>query len=564
MKKRILFVTILLSVFFAFIYSVHAIEPAKAPTTVPPVGTKMFGATDGILDEDGRTKFDFRAVSFKNGTETLQGKEDLEKIKIATNRDAASKPDIKLSDDWFTAYCLDPNLLYPQNGISTKYLISEVYANAGSGDIGKVVIDDAVIAALFNSASDSRIKALLSALPSGFLGSVDYTYPSGYDGADANKTLLIAALETHSNTPDADKIKVGFKSLTIVDGSGNPVANGAITGQQINQALDIKNASNGYDEEYMLELSQDTMTFDLYTTKAMVSNVKNNHILWIIEHSYPAISMDRLFADAGVSGSTLRSEVLGLSGNSGLTDDEKVENYVYSTIQYAIWYVGDSGIGGHTIGNELVATNSADSSKVVELNKLYQYLIKNRDIYATYANESNTFGNSLTIKLNRTDNKNIYHENDKRIKYGPYVVTSNMVTAGTISLSIRDNVDGVTIVNAADNTITTVKEGEEFFINIDKDKIKKASDRVIVVAKTTDGITYESNRGRVYEAYSPLVQNVASGGKATPVSADAELKIDINVHTGLVNIAGLFLMTMVVFSVGYLLLSYTNKKVELS
>ena len=89
-------------------------------------------------------------------------------------------------------------------------------------------------------------------------------------------------------------------------------------------------------------------------------------------------------------------------------------------------------------------------------------------------------------------------------------------------------------------------------------------DRVIVVAKTTDGITYESNRGRVYEAYSPLVQNVASGGKATTVPADAELKIDINVHTGLVNIAGLFLMTMVVFSVGYLLLSYTNKKVELS
>ena len=68
------------------------------------------------------------------------------------------------------------------------------------------------------------------------------------------------------------------------------------------------------------------MTFDLYTTKAMESNVKNNHILWIIEHSYPAISMDRLFTEAGVVGSTLRSEVLGLAGNTGLTDDEKVEN----------------------------------------------------------------------------------------------------------------------------------------------------------------------------------------------------------------------------------------------
>ena len=73
-----------------------------------------------------------------------------------------------------------------------------------------------------------------------------------------------------------------------------------------------------------------------------------------------------------------------------------------------------------------------------------------------------------------------------------------------------------------------------------------------------------NNRGRVYEAYSPLVQNVASGGKATPVSKEAELKIDVNVHTGLVNIAGLFVMTMIVFSLGYLLLSYTNKKVELS
>lgn len=564
MKKRILFVTILLSVFFAFIYSVHAIEPAKAPTTVPPVGTKMFGATDGVLDEAGRQWFDYSHVSFKNGTQTLQGKEELEKIKIATNRDVASAPDIKLSDDWFTAYCLDPNLLYPQNGISTKYLISEVYAAAGSGDINKLYVDDAVIEALFNSASDSKIKALLAALPKGNLGTVDYTYPSGYDGADANKTLLVAALQTTSNTPDAEKIKVGFKSLILVDDSGNPIANGAITGQQINQALDIKNASNEYDEEYMLELSQDTITFDLYTTKAMPSSTVNNHILWIIEHSYPSISMDRLFADAGVSGSTLRTEVLGLAGNTGLTDDEKVENYVYSTIQYAIWYVTGLGINGATIGNELVATNTADASKVVELNKLYQYLIKDRDIYATYANESNTFGNTLTIKLNKTDNKNINHENSERIKYGPYVVTSNMVTAGTISLSIKDNVDGVTIVNAAETAITTVKEGEEFYINVNKAKIKKASDRVIVVAKTTDGITYESNRGRIYEAYSPLVQNVASGGKATTVPAEAELKIDLNVHTGLVNIAGLFLMTMVVFSVGYLLLSYTNKKVELS
>ncbi len=564
MKKRILFVTILLSVFFAFIYSVYAIEPAKAPTTVPPIGTKMYAATDGILDTEGRREFDFSAVSFKNGTETLKGKEDLEKIKIATDRSLTSLPDIKLADDWFTAYCLDPNLLYPHNGLSTKYLLSSVAAAAGTGDFPKAVVDDAVIAALFNSGSDSRIKALLTALPKGFLGEVDYTYPDGYDGADRNRTLLEAALGTSNSTPEANKVKVGFKSLTIVDNLGNPLANGAITGQQINQALDIKNASNGYDEEYKLELSQDTMTFDLYTTKAMESNVKNNHILWIIEHSYPAISMDRLFTEAGVVGSTLRSEVLGLAGNTGLTDDEKVENYVYSTIQYAIWYVAATGIDGNTIGNELVSTAEADASKVVELNKLYQYLIKDRDIYATYANESNEFGDTLTIRLNKGDNKNIYHENNKRIKYGPYIVTSNMVTAGTISLSIRDNVEGVTIVNAADTVITSVKEGEEFFINIDKEKIKKATDRVIVVAKTTEGITYESNRGRVYEAYSPLVQNVASGGKATPVSKEAELKIDVNVHTGLVNIAGLFVMTMIVFSLGYLLLSYTNKKVELS
>ena len=67
--------------FFAFIYSVHAIEPAKAPTTVPPVGTLVFGATDGKLDKEGRKKFDFSAVSFKNGSNTLAGDHYIQKIR---------------------------------------------------------------------------------------------------------------------------------------------------------------------------------------------------------------------------------------------------------------------------------------------------------------------------------------------------------------------------------------------------------------------------------------------------------------------------------------------------
>lgn len=564
MKKRIITLTLILSVFFAFMFGIKALETAKAPSESPEPGTIMYGATDGTLAESGEADhFDFSKVSFKSGNDSYPAKDWMEKIKISTNYkidDETGK--IHLTDNWFTAYCLDPNVHYPIHGISAMSNIANVLAAAGSGDIDKEIFDEVIIAALLNAGLDSsksdgynaEYYELLKKLKGEGDYRVTYTLPDGYNTSDPTvyRTLLTKILSYKATNGDPE-IKVGVTEFALNPDGGN----NHITGADINSAFGITGAGN----VYSLKLSNENIHFDKYVTANMESNAENNHVLWIIEHSYPSIELDKLFKAAGVIGSNLRTEVLSLGGNDALTDDEKVENYVYSTIQYAIWHALDKKITNHPIGNELVSTDASDSDKVVELNKLYQYLIKDRDEYNDYNATNNTFGK--TLKINKPGSKEIKEESsDSTIQYGPYTVTSDMVTAGDISLSVKGNVNGIKIVNASMTAISSIKEGEEFYVLVDK-KIKYSSDRIYIVAKTSEGITYESNRGRIYHSVNPLTQNVASGGKVEVVTAQDEYKITMNVHTGLINIASLFIMTLIVFSLGYLLLSYTNKKVEL-
>ncbi len=556
MKKRILITIIFLGVFFTFVFGVKALERAKAPTEIPAVGTKMYASTDTL--DAVNDAFNYSAISFKSGSNTVAGSAYMEKIKLSTNYNITetTPPSIELSDNWFTAYCLDPSLYYPRNGLSATYNIGSVLSNAGSGDIDKSVLDQAVLAGLLNRGINRNIYNLFKRLLGGTELTVSYELPEGYNASDANvyKTIL-------TNILDGQELSFKINSISSVVNSETVT----ITGEEI-RSVEILEGGGSPDptatDPYYITLSNADIHFDIYKAANMENNAANNHMLWIIEHSYPTIDLDRLYADAGVIASNLRTEVLGLPGNTELSDDDKIENYVYSTIQYAIWHVLGIEIHGKTIGDTLVSTDSANASKVVELNKLYQYLIVDRSEYATYGDSSKTFGNTLTIVA--PSGKAIKEESDSTIKYGPYKVTSDMVTAGNISLSVKDNVKGVKIVNAANNEITSIKENEDFYILVDK-KTKIASDRVYIVAKTTEGKTFEpsSNRGRVYYSSNPLTQNVASGGKIKSVEAENSIKIDVNVHTGILNIASLFIMTLIVFSIGYLLLNYKNKQVEL-
>ena len=281
----------------------------------------------------------------------------------------------------------------------------------------------------------------------------------------------------------------------------------------------------------------------------MGNSIDYKRVLWIIEHSYPTLSLSRLYADAGVDATTLNSELLALTGNNTLTDEEKIDGYVYSTVQYAIWHVLNKTVDGNTIGNELVGSN--------ELNKIYQYLIKDRSIYSTYGNK--TFASKISVI--KPSGSEIAMEDAESIKYGPYKITSEMVSTGEITLTSNVS-DTVKIVDSNNNEIDTINEDDRFYVIVYK---TNRANNITITAKANNGYTFEpsSNRGRIYYSVSPLIQNVVSGGIIKPATATISLDILVNVQTGIPNIGLLFFVTLVIFTLGYFLIVKMNKKVEL-
>ena len=353
------------------------------------------------------------------------------------------------------------------------------------------------------------------------------------DGENKKYTELLQAI--YSGTG----VVIEFNKITYGDGEHSV----SLLGSEINELLGLTG------ENYILTLNTNNTYFDYYKTTNMGTSVDYKRVLWIIEHSYPTLSLSRLYEDAGVNEITLKAQLLALPGNTTLSDEEKIDGYVYSTVQYAIWHVLGKKIEGNTIGNELVGST--------ELNKIYQYLIKDRSIYSTYGNK--TF--SSTLDISKPSGSEIAMEDTNMIKYGPYTVTSGMVSAGDITLTKNIN-DSVRIVDANDNEINTINDGGKFYVIVSK---TNRSNSIVITASAYDGYTFEpsTNRGRIYYSVSPLIQNVVSGGIIKATTASASIDIMVNVQTGLPNIGLLFIVTLLIFAIGYILIVKMNKKVEL-
>ncbi len=539
MKKIYLSLFTIIS-FFVFVIGVKAYDRAKAPTSIPNTNSLMYGT------RSNSDLFDYSAISFRNGSETTPGYSELYKIKISDgfiNNGTVGK---KLNDNWFSAYCLDPNVQYPINGIARR--ISETDTQMPDN---QNIFESAIRAALYNLVDSSNMYTLFEKLNQ-FNGpiSIDYDVPSEYMNGE-NK-LYGVMLNKIANGED---VVIDFKSLTrsSIDLSDSVT----LTADEINQAIGMNESGyvEGYElpetsETYSLTLNIANTYFDHYMVNNMGSSVDYKRVLWIIEHSYPTLSLARLYTDAGVDATTINSQLLSLSGNSTLTDEEKIDGYIYSTVQYAIWHVLGKKVENKTIGDELVGSS--------ELNKIYQYLIKDRNVYSTYGDK--VFTSEISITKPSGVNE-IYEESTDSIKYGPYSVKSGMVSTGKISLSSNNTTD-VKIVDANDNVISSVNENEKFFVVVQK---KNDATSIVITATAANGYTFvpSSNRGRVYYSVSPMVQNVVSGGIIRSVSDTKTLDILVSPKTGIPNIALLFIVTLVIFTVGYFLIIKTNKKVEL-
>ncbi len=525
MKKIFINILLVLSAFFTFSIVVNA-EKAKAPTTVPDVNSVVYATTDKTAGYDG---FDFSKISFSSGSETLTGKTNLYKIKLASSYVSLDGTK-QLSESWFTAYCLNPNLKNPINGIARRITSS-------TSEMNKLKFDSAVLAALYNGINSTQMYNLFSKLNQYAMepeNAVQYTIPSEYSSSSNPYKDMIDAVIAGTD------VKIKFTSYTRTDGTNNVV----LTASEINEVL----GTTG--DEYEVTLTADNIFFDQYKTTNLGSNVNYNRVLWIIEHSYPTLPLDRLYADAGVNKNTLESQLLALDGNTSLTDEEKIDGYIYSTVQYAIWKVLGVKVEGKNIGNQLVGSS--------ELNKIYQYLIKDNGGYDAYG--SKTFTSSLTVTRPSTADE-IAEQTKDTIKYGPYSLKSGTLVPGTISLSLNSD-KGVKVINESNEEITSVAENEKFYILVNK---KEIAETIVLTATSTGAYTFEpqTNRGRVYYSVNPLTQNVISGGIVKAVSTDTTIEILVNPKTGIPSLALVFIVTLCLFSIGYVLIIKFNKPIKL-
>ena len=538
MKKNIIKLITVFFVSMLFVFGVDALsrpvnDAARVPSRIPEPGSKLYATVQDV--------FDFSKIKFKNGNEEISGYDSMRKIVFSEGFEFDDQNGIfGVKDDWFTAYCLDGRLKYPENG----FYFSQI---TGNTDVDSVV-EDMIKTAVLNQSNSSQAMYDLLKQARGSLGlNVLYKKPLKADGTEMTNDELGTQMLRSSETP----IEIEVEGLVIVDKQTNPPV---ITAEELNNAAGKTGTTFKISVSSSVEDSN--IIFNRYTTNSLDTTLNYNRALWMIEHSYPTLSLEDSLTAAGADYDNLKNEITAL--HSTATEEEitkLIENYVYSTVQYAIWKVNDGvDYNGKTLGNELVGSE--------ELNKLYKYLIedKGNTFYANYG--KNAYTEELSIVKPNTK-KEIYEETNDIYKYGPYKVNGSFLETGKIYLSVKDSdKNGVKLVDKDGNTISEVNSGEEFYILTNK-KSKIANVTIEASAPDAKIFTPTGNRGRIYYANSVITQNVITGGKMDTKAVNANFELLFNPSTGVENVGMLFIVTLIAFTIGYLVLNHKNQPVEL-
>lgn len=586
MKKKLLSSVFGLIAFMLFVTNVGAASrAAKIPSAIPDENDPIYA----VVDEG----FDFSKIKFTsaNGGSDITGHSIMKKIILTANPvTTGTTLDTAIGESWFTAYCLDGNSKFPE------YNTLSFGSYASATNTVKMYYN--ILFALYNNKELYNVFESVKGYE--FSGATPVTYTIN-DGLSVDEAMakLVAG----------EEVKVKVQSISY--------ANIATMDTKTITAADLAKDSSATDYEVTVKAA-DTL-FSNYSAKG---TTEYNHALWIIEHSYPTLSIQESLELAGADYYKTLADILLLNGliraddsaedardtystivmsltalgscsdaykpliadglnkkgiaamfgktafaadGSDITpevcggvikyysDQVGFENYIYSTVQYAIWNAnGGVDANGNKLGDTLKGST--------QLNTLYQYLIKDRSEYNNYSK----FEFSNTIGLNKPEaGKEIANESKEAYTYGPYSVSHSLISIGSINVSVVGDTKGVSIVDKDGNAISEVKAGEQFYIRCTKaDKVANVS----IKLSSNNAKTYypSSNRGRIYYANSPLLQNVVSGGKIVNVNVEQSFELIYNPKTGVENVAIIFVIALIAFSLGYLALSYKNKPVELN
>ena len=574
MKKKILLSVLTLFIFTLFMVNVNADDElpdsalnisnaveAKSPTTVPKAGTNMLGTVTNI--------FDFSKIKFTTTTGTENGKSNLRKIIIGSLNASAGKATEETTDEaklnkaltnWFTAYCLDGTKRYPENGMySVKmyvqgYALYETYKhyilNENGIPTGVNPNYDAEKAA---TGRTLMVKSIVKAAAINDPNFAQYYDRSGYNNFEnieftINDNELTVGEMTFENVEE--KVLWNMKYGNALSYSF-PVT---IT------KIKISNTDTLANEEISMNYNLTVKPIDVIFDKYIVNDSTNKvgaaeytKALWIIEHTYPSLSLSDALSLVYADYDTLKGQIAEIYG---LTDEKEItvatENAVYGTIQYAIWTVAKTTHDG------VIYTGVQNST---ELNKLFEYLVQDREIPSDYATGM-SFTNKLTVNT-PDEGKELYSKTNDIYTYGPFSATYNSLAGTNITATITtEGTDGGKIVDKDGNEITEVEPGQQFFVQLPKNA--KLGNVSISLGATITKFVPDGLRGRIYQPIFTLGQNVMSGGSIETSDINTSFDIVINAKTGVEDVAVLLIVTLVAFSLGYLVLSYKTKPVELS
>jgi hypothetical protein len=499
------------------------------------------------------------------------------------------------SDYWFTGYCLDGTKNYPGMSLYNmppmvvKSLLEQTYT-----------LPDAIVQALGLSGNvqpkaDRQIGAttLMAALNDAGIGGLFSNIPKSYNAAivynfgEANETdLTFRVVDVLLGNPSWAQPSPLLKDAGAELMKLKAVENATVLVKQIWFAADptktsceagdtdcisvsaadiygAKKSGELTDKGYFkFTYNAKDLAFDKLTsfsaTEYSGGGFNYGHSLWIIEHSYPSMGMDAFLAEVGVDKATLVSQLQGLY--EGVTfDDAKtanlLDNYIYFTVQFAMWQANNSYAGG-SLGRDLYLGSLGTEN---ELNKVYKYLTEPRDIYSTYG--KNKY-NGDTVTIDDTNKDKVTEKGDSYI-YGPFKATYNVLKSNGITFEVTSNNKGaVSIVDADGKALTQLESGQEFFVKCTK--AGKVTNVDLTFAASGKNYS-DSEKGTIFSSNFVVNQNIITGLGYEDVNGTGALNLTFNPKTGVPNIAIVFVITLIAFSLGYLALSYNNKKaVELN
>ena len=570
MKKKLL-----LSVVMLFAMSVLLIK-VNAATTLLPLENSFKAKAPSNIPADGADvkatvteTFDFSKMTFKasDGT-SINGIDHLRKILVGVPKSGATYKIVENSgnyqlqnselssyfSEWFTAYCLDSSVDYPYYGVlNNSYLLDGLKEGNNEDTISEVVR-----IAIQNS---DAFKPLFQNVVAKMGGNSFWIEEVKFD--TANLADMVSKLKNdEAFTIKLNYIKVSFDRSYYFIANDSVKTTYSIPDSSVGGYLTSDHSNNYVNVPAKLS----DLAFHNYVSKDVSNDTSLNHALWIVEHSYPTIGISETLSSALVNEATLDSQIRTLYEAEIGGDNNKFntikENLIFATIQYAVWNSVHSSVEGNYLGNEMTTkVGTAD----FELNKLYAYLVKDRAEYNGYA-DPKYYSKDITVVGPTGDA--LYKTEDDAFIFGPYKATYNAVIDGGNKIQINitnENKTGISIINDAGQEITQLDKDQKYYVKVSK----KANIGTVTYTLTQSGVvTFSpaSNRARVYSSKQghTHLQNVMSGGKIYNDVITGNANVDINAKTGVENIALLLMVTLVAFTLGYLVLSYKQKPIGIN